>query len=125
VVLLDSRVNNLGIALRWTAYTGDIPLAAYRVLRQVVGSVNVEQIAVITDPQDTTFIDTTVSAGFQLRYQIEVVNEAGLTALSNERLGRLQLVRPDLRLGFDAMAGTATVSWSLATDGFVGYCVFR
>jgi|GEM_PF-2204125 hypothetical protein len=121
VVLLDSRVQDGVVSLRWSVYAGSEELAAYRVVRQVVGTDSSIVLFEFTDRLDTTYIDRSVSTGSELRYWIEVVNRSGLTRASNELVVQPQLPSPLMTVAFDSWNGSAEIRWTRAASGFLSY----
>ena len=64
--------------LSWSQYEGSSALAQYLVLREHEGRTASDTLARITNPAQTTFVDTTVRAGERYVYRLSVVNAGGL-----------------------------------------------
>ena len=114
--------------LTWTRAQGQGDFAAYWLLRKIQGFEAVDTLAVLTDPDQTSFTDTTVIQGAAYSYRVSIVNEAGLevSSLQGEapvlELPAVQLRQAD----FDSRSATASLEWTLyAGPRFAAYELTR
>jgi hypothetical protein len=101
------------VALSWTPYDGQIPFAAYWVLRNRPLTTVVDTLARVQDAGITSFVDT-VAQGSEFVYRVSVINASGLEVCSNEARTR-PLTLPDViieSLEFESISASARITWS-------------
>ena len=101
-------------ALTWTPYQGDIPFAAYQILRNIADRVTVDTLATFTDINALTYTDTSLATNTTYAYRVAIRNSAGFAAISAPITVRpLQLPSvARLRAEFDSGTASATLTWS-------------
>ena len=125
-VIADDR---LGTAeLTWSAYVGQMPFAAYLVLRKVPGIEGTDTLRVISTVADTTFTDARRAPDTTYEYRISITNGGGFTVASAPEtvigytIESVQLLVADP----DPRTGAITLRWHRYRDaGFEGYTVER
>ena len=100
--------------LKWTAYAGRQPFAAYRVFRKEKGREIVHTLGVIEDVRRTTFRDSTLAPGVEYVYWITVVNQSGFEVPRIEMLEASYELSPvELRSAdFSSDTATAELTWT-------------
>jgi len=100
--------------LSWTPYTGTVAFSAYWVLRNEAGRTQVDTLLILTQADQTAFIDSSLELGKTYSYRVSVLNEGGYEVDSEE-----QAVRPVelptvavTGLIFDATTASAQLEWA-------------
>lgn len=111
LLLLESRPEAGTMHLAWTRYR-DPDFAGYQVRRRAITTDQVEELTIITDPNDTTFTDNTLRADVDYAY-IVVVMAAGQELVSNSLDNQLNLPPVQIRRSdFNSSTATATIEWT-------------
>ena len=114
--------------LTWTPYAGSQPFTEYRVLRHEVGRASVDTLAVLTELDQTTFIDTFLAPNTSYAYRISVLNAGGYQALSGEHEIDGYKAGPVVLLGWQVAPGDGAVElrWRRYTGArFASYRIQR
>lgn len=100
--------------LIWTAYAGNMPFAAYWILRKAQGLEQVDTLAVIADIEQMTFIDTTLAPGTFYIYRVATVNAAGFAVESpTQELRPFDLPPVQIEaLILDSATASAALTWT-------------
>lgn len=102
------------VTLSWGSYEGEAPFGAWRVLRQVEGTVQVDTLAWIDEEGVRQHVDTTPTLGVDYVYRLSAVNAAGL-ALESEPVtvpaGRLPGLRM-VQVQMNSTDATAAIEWA-------------
>ena len=113
-------------ALTWSQYAGGQPFGEYKVIRRLIGQIQAETRGIITELDDTTFVDAGLEADRTYSYEILVVNSGGGEARSEPMVATSAFVAPQIRsLEFDSSTATAMLTWDRAQLGFSQYNVLR
>jgi len=99
------------VTLTWTRYR-DPGFENYQVRRRGVGTDQIEELATLTDPNDTTLTDHALRADVDYLYTV-VVEAADQALSSNSREARLVLPPVQIRdIDFNSATATATLAWT-------------
>ena len=101
------------VTLTWTSYSGEQPFAAYWILRRVQQLVEIDTLALIDAPSQTSFVDT-LSPNTAYQYRVSVVNASGFEATTAESGVPGYAITPVqlLDVEIDRLGGSALLSWT-------------
>jgi hypothetical protein len=114
--------------LTWTPYEGQQPFREYQVLRREEKLVQIDTVARLAEQDQTFFADTTLKPEVDYLYWVEVVNQAGFPAPSNQVALRSFSVpeSPLVEVQADPRRGWITLRWQqYRGPDFAGYEVRR
>ena len=100
--------------LTWTQYEGEAEFAEYWVLRNVLDRATVDTLAMPSERDSTSYVDTSISVGVNYVYRVSVHNAGRLEAVSNQARVR-PLALPPVKiesLEFDSRTASAGLEWT-------------
>ncbi|MBI4529990.1 MAG: fibronectin type III domain-containing protein [Candidatus Latescibacteria bacterium] len=111
-VIVDETMGTA--TLTWTPYQGDQPFAAYRVLRNEAERTVVDTVKVITEVNQTSFVDADLKPNTDYVYRVSVVNTNGFAVPSQAQRVRGYEVRPVqlLDVSVNLQEKVVVVRWS-------------